>query len=152
MLLLQKVLFKTRETKRHMGNCSGVPGVIYNSNTQCLISFEDNFHAKGDLPFVIYFDFETAAPTDNCFDPEQKTMFVVSYVMIVAFHPDLKIDRIIIQRSYAHTIEQLTSLDYFSQDQIKCISKELARQLKDIVFNVSKRKCKTTMGQMFCVE
>ena len=117
-----------------------------------MISFEDNFHAKGDLPFVIYFDFETAAPTDNCFDPEQKTMFVVSYVMIVAFHPDLKIDKIIIQRSYAHAIEQLTSLDYFSQDQIKCISKELARQLKDIVFNVSKRKCKTTMGQMFCVE
>ena len=117
-----------------------------------MISFEDNFHAKGDLPFVIYFDFETAAPTDNCFDPEQKTMFVVSYVMIVAFHPDLKIDRIIIQRSYAHTIEQLTNLDYFSQDQIKCISKELARQLKDIVFNVSKRKCKTIMGQMFCVE
>ena len=135
-----------------MENCSGVPGVIYNFNTQSLISFEDNFHAKGDLPFVIYFDFETTAPTDNCFDPEQKTMFVVSYVMIVAFHPDLKIDKIIIQRSYAHAIEQLTSLDYFSQDQIKFINKELVRQLKDIAFDVSKRKCKKTMGQMLCVE
>ena len=65
-----------------MENRSGVPGVIYNFNTQILISFEDKFHAKGNLPFVIYFDFETTAPTDNCFDPEQKTMFVVSYVMI----------------------------------------------------------------------
>ena len=73
-----------------MENCSGVPGVIYKFNTQSLISFEDNFHAKGDLPFIIYFDFETTAPTDNCFELEQKTMFVVSYVMIVAFHPDLK--------------------------------------------------------------
>ena len=72
--------------KRHMENCSGVPGVIYNFNTQSLISFEDNFHAKGDLPFVIYFNFETTTPTDNCFDPEQKTIAVVSYVMIVAFH------------------------------------------------------------------
>ena len=53
-----------------MENCLGVPGVIYNFNTQSLVSFEDNFHAKGDLPFVIYFDFETTAPTDNCFDPK----------------------------------------------------------------------------------
>ena len=68
-----------------MENCSGVPGVIHNFNTQSLISFEDNFHSKDDLLFVIYFDFETTAPTDNCFDPEQKTMFIVSYVMIVAF-------------------------------------------------------------------
>ena len=44
--------------------------------------------------------------------------------MIVAFHPGLKLDKIIIQKSYVHTIEQLTSLEYFSQDQIKCI-KEL---------------------------
>ena len=129
-----------------MENCSGVPGVIYNFNMQSLISFEDNFNAKGDLSFVIYFDFEAIAPTDNCFDPEQKIMFLVSYVMIFVFHPDLKIDRIIIQRRYAHAIEQLTSLDYFSQDQIKCINKELVRQLKDIVFDVSKRKCKKTDG------
>ena len=85
-----------------------------------MISFEDIFHVKGDLPFVIYFGFETTAPTDNCFDPEQKTMFVVSYVMIFFFfHPELKLDKIIIQRSYVHAIEQLTSLEYFSQDQKK---------------------------------
>ena len=40
-------------------------------------------------------------------------MFVVSYAMIVAFHPDLKLDKIIIKRSYVHAIEQLTSLEYF---------------------------------------
>ena len=62
-------------------------------------------------------------------------------------------DKIIIQRSYVHAIEQLTSLEYFSQDQIKCINKELVIQLKDIAFEVNKRKCKKkTMGQMFCVE
>ena len=142
MLLLYKIFFRQERQKRHIENCSGVPRVIYNFNTQNLISFEDNFHAKGDLPFVIYFDFETTAPTDNCFDPEQKTMFVVSYVMIVAFRPGLKLDKIIIQRSYVHAIEQLTSLEYFSQDQIKCINKELVIQLKDIAFEVSKRKCK----------
>ena len=38
-----------------------------------------------NLPFAIYFDFEMTAPTDNCLDPEQKKMFLVSYVMIHAF-------------------------------------------------------------------
>ena len=79
-----------------MENCSGKPGVVYNFNSQCLINYEDNFHAKGDVPFVVYFDFEATAPTDNCLDSEQKKMFVVSYVMIVGFHPELKLDRIII--------------------------------------------------------
>ena len=47
-----------------------MPGVVYNFNAKSLISFQDNFHAKGDLPFALYFDFETTAPTDMCFDPE----------------------------------------------------------------------------------
>ena len=59
--------------------------MISNFDNQNLISYQDNFRAKGDIPFVIYFDFETTAPTDNCFDPEQKKMFVFSYVMIVTF-------------------------------------------------------------------
>ena len=33
---------------------------------------QDNFNAKGDVPFVVYFDFETTAPTFNSADPEQK--------------------------------------------------------------------------------
>ena len=62
----RKFFLKPETQKRHMENCSGVPGVIH------------NFYAKSNLPFVIYFDFETTAPTDHCFDPGQKTMFVVS--------------------------------------------------------------------------
>ena len=64
--------FKKERHKRHIENCAGVPGVVYNFNTKNLISFQDSFNAKGDLPFLLYFDFETTAPTDNCFDPEQK--------------------------------------------------------------------------------
>ena len=58
--------------KRHLENCSGKPGVVYNFNNQSLISYQDNFHNKGDIPFVLYFDFETTASTDNWLDPEQK--------------------------------------------------------------------------------
>ena len=87
-----------------------------------------------------------------CFDPEQRKMFVVSSVLIVAFRPALNIKRIIIRRSYAHSLEQLTSLNYFSDDQMKFIDFEVIEQLKDIAIDVSKRKCKNTMGQMFSIE
>ena len=60
---------------------------------------------------AIYFDFETTAPTDNCFDPEQKKMFVMSYVLIVAFHPHLKLRKIKVStkklRSCIATVDHL---------------------------------------------
>ena len=42
---------KSLEIKRK--NCSGKPGVIYNFTNQSLISYEDNFIAKGDIPFAV---------------------------------------------------------------------------------------------------
>ena len=135
-----------------MENCSGKQGVLYNFSNQCLISYQDNCHTKGDVPFVVYFDFETTAPTDNCLDPEQKKMFVVSFVMIVAFHPALKLDRVIIYRSFEHSIEQLTTLDYFSREQITFLEPHLINVLKDMALQVSKRKCKNSVGKMLSIE
>ena len=45
-------ILETRQ-KRHMENCSGRPGVVYNFNNQHLISHQDNFHAKVNVSFVI---------------------------------------------------------------------------------------------------
>ena len=135
-----------------MANCLGRPGVIYNFSSQNLKIYQDNFHAKGDVSFVKYFDFEITAPTDNCLDPEQKKMFVVSYVMIFAFNPELGLERIIIQRIFAHSIDQLTSLNYFTQEQITFIDQNLIKMLKDMAFEVAKRRCKNSIGQMFSIE
>ena len=147
-----KFFIEKMRHKRHLENCSGKPGAIYNFNNQCLISYQDNFKNKGDLPFSIYFDFETAAPTDNQLDSEQKKMFVVSYVMIIAFQPALKLERIIVYRSFAHSLEQLTSLDYLTREQINFIEPYLIKMLKDIAFEVSKRKIKNSFGQMLSIE
>ena len=141
--------FTEERHKRHTENCLGVPGVIYNVNTKSLISFQDSFNSKGNLPFVLYFDFET---TDNIFDPEQKKMFVVSCVLTVAFYQALNLNRIIIQRSYSHSLEELTTIKYLNDDQMKFIDLQTLNQLKDIAIDISKRKCKNTMGQIFCVE
>ena len=120
--------------------------MMYYFNNQNLISYQDNFRAKGDIPFVIYFDFERTAPT------EQNKMFVVSYVMIAAFHPQLKLNHMVIQRTYGHSIEQLTSLNYFTQEQINFVDHTLLKMLKDMACDVYKRKCKNSMGHMFCIE
>ena len=66
--------------------------------------------------------------------------------MIVAFNPELNLDRIIIQRSFAHSIEQLTKLNYFTQEQITFIDQSLIKILKDMAFEVSKRRCKNSVG------
>ena len=55
-----------------MEHCSGIPGIVYNFKNQNLMTFEDNLGYKGDSAVVAYIDFETATPTDSCFDPEQK--------------------------------------------------------------------------------
>ena len=67
-----KLFARADKQKRHIENCTGVPGIIHNFYNKNLITFEDNFKSKGDIPMAIYFDFETTAPTDNCFDLEQK--------------------------------------------------------------------------------
>ena len=130
----------------------GIPGFIHNFNNQNLISCQDNFNVKGDVLFVVYFDFETTTSTFNFLDPEQQKMFVVWYVMIVAFHPKLNLDRIIIQRSFAHSLEQLTTLDYFTREQILYIDSSIIKMLKDMAFEVAKRKCKNSNGKMFSIE
>ena len=38
-------------------NCSGVPGIIYNFNNKSLITSEDNFKSKEDMPMAMYSDF-----------------------------------------------------------------------------------------------
>ena len=101
---------------------------------------------------ALYFDFETTAPTDNCFDPEQKEMFVMSYVLIVAFHPHLNLRKIIVQRSYGHSLEQLTTIDYLTNDQMSFIDVTLIKQLNAIAQVVSRRGCKNALGQMFTIK
>ena len=63
------------------------------------------------MPVAMYLYFETTAPTNNCFDLEKK-MFVQSYILIAAFHLHLKLRKIIVQRSYGHSLEQLATIDY----------------------------------------
>ena len=146
-----KFFRQKNKKEHHLKVCSGKPGIVYNFCSQTLTSFEDNFSAKGDVPFSIYFDFETTSPTDSeWLDPEDKKMFVMSYVIIVAFHPHFNFERILVQRSLCHSKEELTSVNYLTREQFAF--KTLVKQLYDKVLHVSKRTTKNALGVMFGIE
>ena len=81
-----------------------------------MVTFEENLKFKGDIPLTAYINFETTVPTDESLDLESKKMFVVSYIIIFAFHPELDIDRVIIECSFGHYQHNLTGLNYLTID------------------------------------
>ena len=63
-------------------------------------------------------------------------MFVVSYVMVVAFHPELEFNRIIVVCSFSHTFQKLTTIDYFTEEQMSFVDIKVIQQLKDAAEHV----------------
>ena len=48
-----------------------------------------------------------------------KKMIVMSYALVVAFHPHLSLRKITAQRRYRHSLKQLTNINYLTNDQMK---------------------------------
>ena len=130
---------------RHIESCSGIPGFIYNFDTQNLLTFEKNLKLKHDIPSTAYIDFETTAPTDDMLDPECAKMKAVLYAIIFAFHPKLKMKRIIVERSFGHSFQKLTTIDYLTTEQLRFKDVITLKQLRDCALAVSSKKKCTAM-------
>lgn len=92
------------------------------------------------MPLVAYIDFETTAPSDTSLNPENRNLYAVSYVIIFAFHPDLKIKYVIIERCFGHSLQQLNDLSYLTHKQLTFITTEQIQQFKDCAFSVYVKK------------
>ena len=79
-------------------------------------------------------------------------MFVMSYVIIVAFHPHFNFDRIIVQRSICHSKEEMTSVNYLSCEQFEFRHPELIKQLYDQAIRVLKKISDNELAIMFNIE
>ena len=134
---------------RHVENCTGRRGCVYNFNTNSLLTFEENLKYKGDIPLVACIDFETTAPTDDCLDPENRKLFAVSCVIIFPFDPDLDIDRVIIERSFGHSRKKLASLTYLTREQLNFKDNNTLLQLRDCALAAADKKSKTAISEMF---
>ena len=134
-----KFFCRRERFEKHLECCNGKPGFVYNFDTQNVLTFEDNLKLKHDIPITAYIDFETTAPTDKMLDPESCKMNAVSYVIIFAFHPKLELKRIIIERSFGHSIGKLTTIDYLTNEQLKFHDPITLKQLRDSALEVSGR-------------
>ena len=137
---------------KHFRSCSSKPGVVYDFNIQNFVTFEDNLSYKDDIPYCVYADFETSAPTDDCLDPENRVMFAVFYALVFAWNPKLKLDTQIVDRGFNHSLEELGDMSYLSLEQLALINQKTAEQLNDAVANVYRKKKKNAIVEMFHVE
>ena len=79
-------------------------------------------------------------------------MNAVSYVIVFAFHPDLDMQRIIIERSFSRSIEKLTTIDNLTAEQLKYKDTTTLKQLRDCAISVANKKNKITISEMFSTE
>ena len=139
-------------SEKHLQHSTGRPGFVYNFNTRSLLTFEENLKYKCDVPMTAYIDFKTTAPTAECLDPENRKTFAVSYVIIFAVHPELQLDRIIIERSFGHSQARLYSLDYLTEEHLKFKNLTMLKQLRDCALSVAAKNKKIAISEMFTTE
>ena len=78
--------------------------------------------------------------------------------MIVAFHPELKIPRLVIFRSYDQNPNALISLTHFQAlqynflDDPKNFNRTTLKQLEDAAFSFQNRENNTVLAEMFSIE
>ena len=138
-----------QKMKEHISVCSAKEGITYSFDNSQIIDYQDNYKYMGDLPFSIYFDFETTTGDAVFFDSK---MFVVSYCMIVSFNRSLNFPKMLIYRSYQPAAHELDDISNFRQEHVPFFYQVTLRQLKDAAFAVAfKEKC-TSLAEMFCIE
>lgn len=144
---------KTAEKmEKHISCCSGQADSNFSFDNGKVIDYQDNYKKIGDLPLAIYYDFET---TTGCVVFFDANIYVVSYCIIVAFHPDVDLPRLYIFRSYDQTREQLRILRQFKgiffADKLNFNQKTFA-QLQDVGFAVENREKNTALSEMFSIK
>ena len=107
--------------QEHLSCCSGKAGFNYVFDNGKILNYQDNYGKIGDLPFTIYYDFETTTGSVAFFDAK---MFVISYFIIAAFHPELNIPRIVIYRSYDQHPDALKSPAHFQKHKVLELNEE----------------------------
>ena len=74
----------------HLSICAAKEGRTYSFDNNQIIDYQDNYKYKSDLPFSVYFDFETT--TGNAVFLYSK-MFVMSNCLIFSFNSALNFEK-----------------------------------------------------------
>ena len=135
--------------EKHLSVCPGKAGFTFSFDNGKIVDYQDHYKNLGDLPFSIFYDFETTTGSVIFFDAK---MYVVRYCMVVAFHPDLKIPRLMIFRSYDQNQNTLISLSHFDALEFnffkdpEIFNKTTLKQLEAAAFSAKKKKKKCSFS------
>ena len=135
--------------QKHLSIYAAKEGVTYFFDNGQIIDYQDNFKYIGDLPFSVYFDFETTTGNAVFFDSK---LFVISYCMVFTVNKTLNFDKIVIFRSFQQRINELDDISYFKNEHVPFFDGALLGQLKDAASDVANRKKCTSLAEMFSIE
>ena len=143
-----------KNMEKHLSVCAGKIGINYVFHNGKILNYQDNYNKLGDLPFAIYYDFETTTGSVTFFDAK---MYVVSYCIIIAFHPELKLPRVVVYRSYDQNKNEISSLSHFQISDIDFfkntkINKVTLKQLENSSFSVQNKDNCNALAEMFNIE
>lgn len=97
--------------QEHISCCAGQAGFQFSFDNGKIINCQDNFNKIGNLPFAVHYDFETTTGSVVFFDAK---MYVISYCIIVAFHPDLNLLHMFFYQAYDQSKNELEYMAHFS--------------------------------------
>ena len=100
--------------------CAAKERITYAFDNGQIVNFQDNLKCLGDVPFTVYFDFETATGNSAFSDPK---MYIISYCQIYSFHSSLNLDKIVIFRSLQQTAEEIYDLSHFKHEHVPYFNK-----------------------------
>ena len=129
--------------------CAATEGIIYSFENGQIIDYQGNFKYQGDVPFSIYFGFETTTGDSVFFDSK---MYVVSYCITCAFHSALNLDKIVIYRSFQQTPEEIYDLSHFKFEHAPFFDSITLKQFKDAASAVLSRQTCTSFAELFSSE
>ena len=135
--------------QKHLSICAAKEGITYLFDNAQIIDYQDNYKYIGDLPFAVYFDFETTTENAVFFDWK---MFVISYCMTFSFNAELNFDKIIILRRFQQAINELYDISHFKPEFVPFFDQVIFRQLKDAAYSVALREKYTSLAEMFSIE
>ena len=128
--------------QKYLSICAAKEGITYSQ----IIDYQDNFKYIGDLPFAVYFDFETTTEDAVFFDSK---IFIISYCMIFSFNEALNFDKIVIFRSFQQSSNELYDISHFKPEHVPYFDQVIIRQLKDAASAVVMREKCTSLAEMF---
>ena len=114
-----------------------------------IIDYQDNFKYQGDVPFSVYFDFETTT-SDSVFHDSK--MYFVSNCQIYAFHPALNLDKLVIYRSFQQILKEIYDLGHFKSEHAPFFDNVTLKLLKDVASAVLSRQKSTSLAERFSIE